>query len=98
MQQISEYISEEIWISFLKRHMDAIDRKKTFKDHPENVVTFTGFIQSAFNFYVQEVLLEKEVNDAVKNLNHMTVDMKVFPADGKEVLKKLDIRLLLNLD
>ncbi|CAG8679000.1 11520_t:CDS:2 [Funneliformis caledonium] len=65
-----------------------------FKDQPENVVTFTKFVQSAFNLFIQENLLNKEVIDAVKNLNNITVDMKIFAADGRDVLQKLDIRTL----
>ena len=78
--------------------MDAIDEQKTFKDQPENVVTFIKFVRSAFNLFVQENLLDKEVIDAVKDLNNITVDMKIFAADGRDVLQKLDIRTLLNLN
>ena len=91
MQQISEYISENNWMTFLKCHMDAINEKKTFKDKPENANTFTRFIQLAFNFFVQECLLDKDVNDAVKNLNYITVDMEIFAADRKIILQQLDI-------
>ena len=78
--------------------MDAIDEKKTFKDKPENANTFTRFIQLAFNFFIQECLLDKDVNDAVKNLNYITVDIEIFAADGKIILQQLDIRSFLNLD
>ncbi|CAG8768954.1 1036_t:CDS:1, partial [Funneliformis caledonium] len=43
-------------------------------------------------------LLDKEVIDAIKDLNNITVDMKIFAADGRDVLQKLDIRTLLNLN
>ncbi|PKB95143.1 hypothetical protein RhiirA5_437293 [Rhizophagus irregularis] len=47
-------------MSFLKRHMDVIDKKKTFKDQPRNTTAFTKFIHSAFNLFIQENLLEAE--------------------------------------
>ena len=97
-QQIAEYITDDNWISFLKRHMDAIDEKKTFKDQPENLIKFTKFIRMAFNFFVQEYLLSRDVNDAVKNLNYITADMKIFTSSGKDVLQDLDISSLLNLN
>ncbi|CAB4494407.1 unnamed protein product [Rhizophagus irregularis] len=97
-QQISEYITEKVWMSFLKRHMDVIDEKKTFKDQPRNTTAFTKFIHSAFNLFIQENLLGKEVNDTVKNLNYLTVDMKVYTANGNDILQRIDIRSLLNLD
>ncbi|CAG8754518.1 569_t:CDS:2, partial [Racocetra fulgida] len=40
-------------------------------------------------------LLDKEVVDAVKNLNYMTVDLEIFMADNKNELQKLDLRSLL---
>ncbi|CAG8657471.1 6738_t:CDS:2, partial [Funneliformis mosseae] len=54
--------------------------------------------QVTFNLFVQENLLNKEVIDAVKDLNNITVDMKIFAADRRDVLQKLDIRTLLNLN
>jgi len=78
--------------------MDAIDEKKTFRDQPENLIKFTRFIRMAFNFFVQECLLDKDVNDSVKNLNYLTADMKVFTSSGKDVLQDLNISLLLNLN
>ena len=78
--------------------MDAIDEKKSFKDQSENVTKFNKFIQSAFDLFVQEKLLNKEVINDVKNLNYMTADMKIFAADGRDVLQQLDIKSLLNLE
>ena len=79
--------------------MDAIDEKKTFKDQPENATKFTKFIRSAFNLFVHENLMNKKVIDDVKkNLNHITADMKIFAADGKDTLQQLDIRELLKLE
>ncbi|CAG8556885.1 1522_t:CDS:2, partial [Funneliformis caledonium] len=45
----------------------------------------------------KEKLLNKEVINNIKNLNYMTADMKIFAADGRDVLQQLDIKLLLNL-
>jgi hypothetical protein len=78
--------------------MDAIDEKKTFKDRPENVTKFNKFIRSAFDLFVQEKLLNKEVIYDIKNLNYMTADMKIVVADGRDALQQLDIKLLLNLE
>ena len=75
--------------------MDTIDEKKTFDDQPNNIDAFTKFIHLAFNLFIQENLLGKEVNDAVKNLNYLTVDMKIYAANGKDVLQKVDIKSLL---
>jgi len=97
-QQVSEYITDDNWMSFLKRHVDAIDEKKTFRDHPRNLALFTRFIRLSFNLFVQEHLLNKEVMDSVKNLNHITADMKVFIASGKDILQDLDVKSLLNLN
>ena len=97
-QQVSEYITDDNWMSFLKRHVDAIDEKKTFRDHLRNLALFTRFIRLSFNLFVQEHLLNKEVMDSVKNLNHITADMKVFIASGKDILQDLDVKSLLNLN
>jgi hypothetical protein len=97
-QQINEYITKEIWMAFLKRHIDAIDEKKSFIDRPENASIFTDFIQSAFKLFVQENLLNKDVINAVKDLNYITVDMEIFTMDGRDILRKLDIRSMLKLD
>ena len=97
-RQISEYITESNWKAFLKRHMDAIDEKRTFKDNSKNAAIFTKFIQSAFKFLIQENLLNQQVIDDVKDLNYMTVDMEIFVADGRNILQQLDIRSLLNLE
>lgn len=78
--------------------MDVIDEKKTFKDQPSNTAAFTKFIHLAFNLFIQEKLSGKEVNDAVKNLNYLTVDMKVYMANGNDILQQIDVRSLLNLD
>ncbi|CAG8465627.1 15316_t:CDS:2 [Racocetra persica] len=96
--QVAQYISESNWMAFMKCHMDVTDVQKIFNDHLDNVVYFTNFIQSAFNLFVQESLLDKEVVNAVKNLNYMTVDLEIFMADGKDKLQKLDLRSLLKLD
>ena len=77
--------------------MDAIDEKKIFKDQPENVTKFNMFIWSAFDLFVQEKFLNKEVINDVKNLNYMTADIKIFVANGRDVLQRLDIKSLLNL-
>ena len=95
MNQISEYITKKVWVTFIKRHMDAIDKKKTFEDQPNNIDAFTKFIHLAFNLFIQEKLLGKEVNDTVKNLNYLTVDMKIYTANGKDILQKIDINSLL---
>ncbi|CAG8778780.1 6274_t:CDS:2, partial [Racocetra fulgida] len=93
--QIAVYITDSNWTTFLKRHMDVTDVQKTFNDQPNNVDIFTDFIRSAFNFFIQESLSDKDVIDAVKNLNYMTVDMEIFTADRKDALPHLDIRSLL---
>ncbi|CAG8855431.1 12915_t:CDS:1, partial [Gigaspora margarita] len=49
------------------------------------------FIQSAFNLFVQEELLDKNVINDVKDLNYMMVDMEVFTADGKEALQQINV-------
>ncbi|CAG8702852.1 13506_t:CDS:2, partial [Funneliformis caledonium] len=98
MQQITEYITESNWIAFLKHHMNVVNEQKTFKDQPENIIKFNNFIRSAFNLFVQENLLDKDVIDAVKDLNYITVDIEIFTADGKDSLQQLDIRSLLKLD
>lgn len=73
-------------MAFLKRHTDVIDEKKSFIDRPENASTFTKFIQSAFKLFVQEKLLNKDVIDAVKDLNYTTADMEIFTMDGRDIL------------
>jgi hypothetical protein len=78
--------------------MDVIDKKKTFKDQPNNTAAFTKFIHLAFNLFIQENLLDKEVNNTVKNLNYLTVGMKIYMANGKDILQQIDIRSLLNLN
>src|SRR2546421_9696640 len=40
-------------------------------------------------FRSQECLLDKDVNDTVKNLNYITVDMEIFAVDGKIILQQL---------
>jgi len=85
-------------MDILKRHMDAIDEMKTFKDHSENIEIFTKFIQVSFKLLIQENLLNKDVINDIKNLNHITVDMKIFAADGRNVLQTLDIRSMLKLE
>jgi len=75
--------------------MDTIDEKKTFDDQPNNIDAFTKFIHLVFNLFIQENLLGKEVNDAVKNLNYLTVDMKIYAVNGKDILQKIDIKSLL---
>ncbi|RIB25024.1 hypothetical protein C2G38_2279499 [Gigaspora rosea] len=92
IQQFSEYITEKNWAAFLKHHMDATDVQKTFRDQPENVDKFSNFIRSAFDLFIQEDLLDKDVVIEFKNLNHLTVDMNIFTADGKDSLQKLDHR------
>ncbi|CAG8641928.1 17741_t:CDS:2, partial [Racocetra fulgida] len=96
--QISEYITDHNWTAFLKRHMDVLDIEKTFKKRPENVVKFTNFIRSAFNLFVKESLLDKDVISEVKDLNYMTVDMIIFTADGKDSLQQLDLNSINNED
>jgi len=98
IQQISEHITERNWAAFLKRHMDVTDVQRTFRDRPENIEKFTNFIRSSFNLFVQEILLDKDVIDDVKNLNYITVDMEIFTADRKDSLQQLDLRSLLKLD
>ncbi|RIB21597.1 hypothetical protein C2G38_2140581 [Gigaspora rosea] len=98
IQQFSEYITEKNWSAFLKRHMDATDVQKMFRDQPENVDKFSNFIRSAFDLFIQEDLLDKDVVIEFKNLNHLTVDMNIFTANGKDSLQKLDLRSLLKLD
>ena len=44
-----------------------------------------------FNLFIQENLLGKEVNEAVKMLNHLTVDIKVYIANGNDVLQQIDV-------
>ena len=68
--------------------MDAIDKKKTFEDQPNNIDAFTKFIHLAFNLFIQEKLLGKEVN-------YLTVDMKIYTANGKDILQKININSLL---
>ncbi|CAG8644297.1 4978_t:CDS:2, partial [Cetraspora pellucida] len=92
IQQISEYITERNWAAFLKCHIDVTDVQRTFRDRPENIEKFTNFIQSSFNLFVQEILLDKDVIDDVKNLNYITVDMEIFMADRKDSLQQLDLR------
>ncbi|CAG8454181.1 13003_t:CDS:2 [Racocetra fulgida] len=98
MKQISEYITESNWEVFLKRHIDILDLEKTFRKWPENVVKFTKFIRSAFNLFVQENLLDKDVINEVKDLNYMTVNMIIFTADGNDSLQQLDLGSLLKFD
>ncbi|RIB00986.1 hypothetical protein C2G38_2298531 [Gigaspora rosea] len=98
IQQFSEYITEKNWSAFLKRHMDATDVQKMFRDQPENVDKFSNFIRSAFDLFIQEDLLDKDVVIEFKNLNHLTVDMNIFTANEKDSLQKLDLRSLLKLD
>lgn len=81
----------------LKRHIDAIDEIKTFKNHANNINIFTRFIQAVFKLLVQENLLNKDVIDDIKNLTYITVDMEIFAADGRN-LNQLDIRSMLKLD
>jgi hypothetical protein len=86
-------------MDILKRHMDVIDEIKTFKDHSENIEIFNHFIQVSFKLLIQERLLNKAVIDDIKNnLNHITVDMEIFAANGRNVLQKLDVRSMLKLD
>jgi uncharacterized protein YpiB (UPF0302 family) len=94
-QQISKYITKENWLAFLKRHVDVVDERKTFIDHPTNADTFTEFVQEAFKLFVQENISKKNVINDVKNLNNMTYDLEIFAADGKNILQQLDIQLLL---
>ncbi|CAG8756578.1 8239_t:CDS:2, partial [Racocetra fulgida] len=89
--QIAEYITEDNWTTFLKRHMDVTDMQKTFREQPHNVFIFTDFIRMAFKFFVQEKLLDKDVIDAVKNLNYIVVDMEIFSANEKGSMQQLDI-------
>ena len=98
IQQVTEYITDDNWMSFLTRHMDVIDEKKTFKDQPNNIAAFTNFICRAFNLFIKENILDEDVKEDVKNLNHLTVDIKVYLASGKDVLQQIDIRSLLNLN
>ncbi|CAG8474672.1 hypothetical protein C2G38_2036500 [Gigaspora rosea] len=99
VQQISEYITEKNWTVFLKCHMDVTYIQKTFRDQPENVDKFSNFIRSAFKLFVQEDLLDKDVvNEFKKNLNYLTVDMRIFTADGNETLQQLDLWSLFKLD
>jgi hypothetical protein len=97
-QHIVEYITERNWMAILKRHMDAIDEITTFNNHPENSKKFTNFIHKAFKLLVQESLLDKDVIDDIKKLNHLTVDMEIFVADGSNILSQLDVRSMLQLD
>ncbi|CAG8713364.1 3203_t:CDS:2, partial [Dentiscutata erythropus] len=60
-RQITEYITEDNWTTFLKRHMDVTDVQKTFEEQRVNVNMFTDFIKSAFDLFVQEELLDKDV-------------------------------------
>ncbi|RIB03368.1 hypothetical protein C2G38_2225275 [Gigaspora rosea] len=83
---------------FLKHYMDVTDVQKTFEDQPENIAKFTNFIQLAFNLFVQENLSDEDVIEEVKDLNYLTIDMKVFTADRKNYLQQLDIKSLLKLD
>ena len=74
-------------MAILKRHMDAIDEIKIFKDHDTaNIEIFTTFIQVSFKFLTQEYLLNEDVVNDIKNLNHLTVDIEIFTADGRNVL------------
>ncbi|CAG8736227.1 16696_t:CDS:2, partial [Gigaspora rosea] len=82
-----------------KHHMDVTDVQKTFRDQAENVDKFSNFIRSAFKLFVQEDLLDKDVvNEFKKNLNLLTVDMRIFTADGNETLQQLDLWSFLKLD
>ncbi|CAG8563259.1 4437_t:CDS:2, partial [Cetraspora pellucida] len=90
----SERAALQKWVfgsAFLKRHMDVTDVQRTFRDRHDNIEKFTNFIRSAFNLFVQEILLNKNVINAVKNLNYITVDMEIFTADGKDSLRQLDL-------
>ncbi|RIB24268.1 hypothetical protein C2G38_2169018 [Gigaspora rosea] len=82
-----------------RHHMDVTDVQKTFRDQAENVDKFSNFIRSAFKLFVQEDLLDKDVvNEFKKNLNLLTVDMRIFTADGNETLQQLDLWSFLKLD
>ncbi|RIB11798.1 hypothetical protein C2G38_2202485 [Gigaspora rosea] len=98
MQQISEYIMKSNWEAFLKCHVDILDLEKTFRKRPENVVKFTKFIRSAFNLFVQENLLDKDVINEVKDLNYMIVNMIIFTANRNNSLQQLDLVSLLKFD
>ncbi|CAG8762498.1 3398_t:CDS:2, partial [Cetraspora pellucida] len=90
-RQITEYITEDNWTTFLKCHMNVTDMQKTFEEQYVNVNMFTDFIKSAFDLFVQEELLDKDVINDVKDLNYKTVDMEVFTADGKEALQQINV-------
>ncbi|CAG8740531.1 9095_t:CDS:2 [Dentiscutata erythropus] len=89
--QIANYINEDNWTNFMKCHMDMIDVQKTFEEQCVNINMFTDFIQSAFNLFVQEELLDQEVVNDVKDLNYKMVDMEVFTADREEALQQINI-------
>ncbi|CAG8496008.1 5226_t:CDS:2, partial [Dentiscutata heterogama] len=74
------------------------DMQKTFEEQRVNVNMFTDFIKSAFDLFVQEELLDKDVINDVKDLNYKTVDMEVFIADGKEALQQINVRSLLRIE
>ncbi|CAG8799335.1 1508_t:CDS:1, partial [Cetraspora pellucida] len=65
--------------------------QRMFRDQPKNIEKFTNFIQLSFNLFVQEILLDKDVIDDVKNLNYITVDMKIFMVNRKDFLQQLDL-------
>ncbi|CAG8838002.1 6582_t:CDS:2, partial [Gigaspora margarita] len=98
LKQLSEYITEKNWQAFLKRYIDILDLEKTFRKRPENVAKFTKFIRTAFNLFVQENLLDKDVINEVKDLNYMTVNMIIFTADGNDSSQQLDLGSLLKVD
>jgi|tagenome__1003787_1003787.scaffolds.fasta_scaffold20988019_2 hypothetical protein len=78
--------------------MEAIDEIKTFEDHSENIDIFNRFIQATFKVLtVEEALLGKDVFDEIRDLNQITVDMKIFSADGRD-LNQLNIRSMLKLN
>ncbi|CAG8669203.1 17175_t:CDS:2, partial [Cetraspora pellucida] len=78
-----------------KCYIDVTDVQKTFRNQHDNVDKFNDFIRTAFDLFVQENLLDKDVINEFKELNHMTVDMNIFTANGKEYLQQLDLQALL---
>ena len=53
---------------------------------------FNEFVREAFKLLIRETLLDENVIEDIKNLNYTTANMKIFAADGGDILNKLDIR------
>ncbi|CAG8827258.1 22321_t:CDS:2, partial [Cetraspora pellucida] len=87
----SEFIRKHKLTKVKQPTIQQISEYITERNWPENIKKFTNFIRSLFNFFVQEILLDKDVIDDVKNLNYIMVDMEIFTADRKDFLQQLDL-------